>query len=204
VFLFEVLTQETADWRGSVQCRIWSFVTAETVLNDLNQPGDITVVRPDMSPQQQLAIDLQLAPDRVQAMSALANPLWQCVPPELRDTGILAVTQKTGLDHLHELGGFPLSRLGTAIRAAAHRDDWAPDDPYTLFPPKTVTALPVDQQLMLAQSLVFRLLPEIPAQQRPLTTEPVSRSVRSRAQFHSVPLLGVRAGGKVFHMVPQS
>ena len=162
-FLLDVMVEETNIWHENSQCRTWSFVEADAVLNDLNDAAGDSGIHSEMPPQQQqLAVDLQAANNRMQAAIALADPLWRCVPPEFQDSGFLVLTSETNLDHLHEIDGFPLSRLWTAIRTTARNDNWTHDDPRTLFPPKKVTTLPDDQQLKLAQSLVYRLVADLP------------------------------------------
>ena len=161
-FLFEVITSECNRWRAHARCRIWSLVSAKKALDDLNQLGLAKNVHPMMSSQEQLAAYLHFAPDVVQAANTLADPLWHRVPSELQETGVLAVIDEATMDYLDELGGYPLSQLTAAIQTAAQEGNWNQTDPHTLLPPTSETTIAVDEQVALAQSLILRLVADLP------------------------------------------
>ena len=82
--------------------------------------------------------------------------------PPCRRPELLTVTGEVNLDHLGELDEFPLSRLVTAIQAAAESDHWSQDHPQNLLPATPAETITADQQTALAQSIIRRLVVDLP------------------------------------------
>lgn len=102
-----------------------------------------------------------------QQIRRLEECLWQYVPQELLQTGTFTMLAKPRICDLHELDGFPLNRLASAIRSAARRENWPVSDPGTLLATSNRSALSGAMQQALAQSLIVRFLEALPPNPSP-------------------------------------
>jgi hypothetical protein len=162
-FLFDTHASEDRHWYAHNRCRTWSFTTEESLLNEATSTYSTSEDALTPSERDQFLVEIWATDCWVLQVNRLPDPLRQCVPRPLRESGLLAITGSTCIEHVHELSGYPLARLAAAIRKATHEEDWTREDPQLLLPAGTAFDLSPDQQQNLARALIRRLEGALPA-----------------------------------------
>jgi hypothetical protein len=139
------------------QFRTWSFAEA-IPSSGVPAAGGETVGVPDIkSLQDRLLTDRLVTPhERIEA-GELPDGLWQCVPVERLQTGVLIVSSTCGPDELGRLTDFPIDRLAAAIRTATRDEQWPHADPESLLYAGGAEPLPAEGQRAIAQRFIVRV-----------------------------------------------
>jgi hypothetical protein len=162
-FLFGVTTCEIPSWKSECRCRTWSFTDGESLMNKAMANSSTYADRLMSIERARLLVQVLTTRHGSLETSRLPDPLWECVPRPLQEYGLLAITGSTGIEHVHELSGFPLSQLAAAIHRAATEEDWERENPQVLLPATGWGNLSHDTEQALARALIWRLAGVLPA-----------------------------------------